>query len=798
MSATHLRRALTGAALAAALLLGTSTRDTTLYGVWIELDAAAAASSLPAAVSDAVRARRGVLDTDRPINPQLVRSLEDAGATVRHASRWLRAVAVDADAATLRRIRRMPEVTGIRAIREGYAADGSAARARRAVGAPRMAGLQQDSAFYGGLYPALRELNIPVLHEMGYTGDGIRIAILDTGFNLTHEALADVAVGRMRDFINRDNNVANEPGEQVTPNPEVHGTRVWSLLGGHQPGQLVAGAYGATYYLAKVDVAGSDSRGDEDRWVAAVEWADSLGVHIINSSIGFRDDFVDGPPIPYGTLDGNTTTTTRMADEAARRGMLVVVAIGNGGPNSGTLWAPADADSVISVGGVDSLTANRLPVPLDSSARGPTADNRLKPELSARGANLVAASAEGPSLYDRDMAGSSYAAPLISSAAAVFMDAWAEVSDLSIMAVRRALMLAGTNATAPNIVVGFGVPDVAAAVMFPEGLDATSVGATDLDGNLTTIGPSFLWNAQLVHPRFRPIRYRIEVATDALFQNIVYTDTVSDAFAHTARRPLRPTTGFWRVVATSPQGVRRTTEARPITVPSWVRLLSLNDAQPMFISETRPVLEWRPLAAPEPLGPFIYDVDVLTLTGQVVQRIEGLTGTSSVRVPSVLTPNESYRWRVIARSRTGQADTVTSMSPFVINSDDAPPATLLYNPFPNPLARFGDGPGQGMSIWFDLAEETEVELAVYDNRGRLVRRLIPGAPGCGRVRLPARLYGRAGQTFAGSVPDGCALTHWDGMQEDGSPTPRGVYVVRLRAGGVLDSQRIIVMPSDFD
>jgi len=778
------------AALLLTLLLAHAPPAPQQYGVWVLLDTAAANSALPPAVSDDVLARRAPLDIDRPVNPALVARIADAGARVRHASRWLRAVAVDADARTLRRIARIDGVIGFAPIRHGYAADGGSTRAALVHGTKAV---RADSAFYGPLYPALRELNIPVLHDMDYTGAGVRIAILDTGFNLTHEALAGLDVAAARDFINGDDVVSHQPGDPFLPDPEEHGTRVWSLVGGHAPNRLVAGAFDAAFYLAKVDDPVADSRADEDRWVAAVEWADSIGVHIINSSIGFRDEFTDQPPIPYGQLDGNTTITTRAADAAARSGILVVVAIGNDGPVDGTLWAPADADSVMSVGAVDSVTVNRQPVPSDASSRGPTADGRPKPEVAARGANLTAASSQGTSNYDVGLNGTSYATPFITSAAAIFMQAWPALSP---MAVRRAMMLAGTNAAAPNVAVGSGVPDVAAAVMMPEGIEATSVGSTDLEGNLTTIGPTFLWTAPLVHARFRPITYRVEVATDALFTNIVYSDTTRDAFLHTARQALRPMTGFWRVVATSPQGVRRVTAAQPIVVPTWVRLLALNEPQTMFINESRPTLEWRPLAAPEPLGPFIYDVEVLNTSGAVVQRVADLSGTSSVRVPAVLQANQSYRWRVVARTQQGgRADTVTSQAPFVIVSDEAPPSTLLYNPFPNPLRRLGTRPGDGLSIWFDLAEVSDVELTVHDSRGRLVRSLIPGHRGCGSVRLPAGLYGRAGQQFSDSG-DGCVIIHWDGLTGSGEPAVRGVYVLRLRAGNTSVTQRFLVLPID--
>lgn len=820
-----MRKVLGGLVLAAgvAVLLGPGSRPEPAkariagaapsYAAWVFLDADSARSDLPPVVGPDVLARRPLFDNDRPVNPDLVARVAASGARVRTVSRWLRAVAVDADSAALRRLRAMPAVVRIEPIGTAEPASHTAGAVRvpltdrysfTAVRRPAPAGLApagptsaQDSAFYGATFGALRELNIPVLHTLGFTGAGVRVAIIDTGFLLGHETLAGRAVLGQFDFINNVPGVGDRPGEAL-PNQARHGTAVMSLLGGYAPNRFVGGAWGVQFFLAKTKLGGDfDLRADEDRWVAGAEWADAANVRLINSSVGFRNTFVDRPQIPYGDLDGNTTVTTRMADEAARRGILVIVAMGNRGPGSGTLLAPADADSAVSVGAVDSLTWTRLAVPLDISSRGPTADGRTKPELAARGARMVAASTQFLTAYEANLTGTSYSTPLITAAFALFMEAW---PNLSIMAARQALMLSATNASQPNIVVGYGVPDVAAAVMFPDGivLSQNSLSSKDLAGNLTTITPTFRWETPQKHPRTGDVTYRIEVARDSQFLDVVFADSVVEANIYTARQPLRPADRlWWRVVARSPQGIRRASPPQPsFRVPSWIRLLSPNEPEPVFLEDPRPQLSWAPLAAPQPVGPFTYDVQVISVaTGQVVQQVRGLT-TSSVTVPEPLVPNQAYRWRVIARTqpannRPAFADTVQSLGPFVITSSEAPPATILYQNFPNPFPGAGES---GTRIWFDLDREGPVELAVYDLRGRLIRRLIPAQPSCGAVVLKAGLYGRAGQTING-IEEGCAQVTWDGRDEDGRVVSRGVYVLRLRAGGVTDARRILFMPN---
>jgi serine protease AprX len=766
-------------------------RGPAMHAVWVWLDRDSASSDLPFAVGPDALAARTPLETDRPVNPELVARIAATGATIRYASRWLRAVSVDADSATLGRIRDIPGVVGISAVRSGEVAGGSRLAAPHAPAALSAATLQfQDSLIYAATYAPLRELNMLVLHGLGLTGSGQRIAILDTGFRIEHEALRDRRVVAQRDFINNDNVVSNRPGDP--PQQDRHGTFVWSLLGAFAPTRMIGAAYDADFYLAKVKLEAADVQADEDRWVAGAEWADSLGVRIINSSVGFRDQFIDRPPIPYGNLDGNTTLTTRMADEAARRGILVVTAMGNSGPGVGTLWAPADADSVISVGAIDSLTFTRIAVPNPVSSRGPTADGRTKPELVARGGNLVGASTLGLNAYEGGLTGSSFATPFITGGAALFIQAW---PDLSVMAVRRSLLLAGSSARQPNNITGFGVPDVAAAIMLPDGIqfDAGSLGSLDLRGHVTTIAPAFSWSTPLVYAQFRPIRFTLQVATDSLFNSIIYSDTVTDANRLVARAPLPPLNrAWWRVIATSRQGVQRISAPQgPFGVPPWVRLLTLNEPEPTFTSNPQPELSWAPLAAPAPVGPFVYDVQIISVaTGQVVQELRDVT-TSSVIAPQPLVPNLSYRWRVTARTRTGESQTVESQSPFVIVSAAAPPATILYPTYPNPFPGFG---ATHATIWFDLARYTPVQLAVYDTRGRLVRSLIPTRPDCGRISLVPGLYGRPGQQINTDVPSDCVLTSWDGTDDRGQTARPGVYVLRMVADGIVNVQRILFMP----
>jgi Subtilase family len=804
-------------------MAGTATAPPDSQLVWIFLDAAAARDSLPPALSAAALHRRLLMHIpldmrDRPLPPALLRALERAGARVRVRSRWLRAVSAWVAPSALGRIGVLPFVRGIRPVAQLRVTDGGNGRSRgtsaivrapyglrdrgaaarrpvggagRAVDRGRPAGTgctaQTQPNFgtpegYGSLYAALLQMRVPQVHALGFTGHGVEIAILDQGFDPDHDALAPLPVMAAHDFVNNDDDVADQPGDVTTPqDPAVHGTATWSLLAACEPGTMLGPAFNATFDLAKVDDANSETHLDEDRWVAGLEWADSVGARIASSSLAYRA-FDDGSSYSFAQLDGNTLPSTRAAREAARRGVLVVNAMGNGGPGGGTLMAPADADSIIAVGAVDSTGAVYV-----QSSRGPTSNGRTKPELSARGVDMTVASPAGPNAFDAHVSGTSYATPLIAGAAALVMEAW---PDLSAMGVRSALLMAGSRARAPDNAVGAGVPDVLAAVSFPGGIAPFPVQGVDVTGAFTTLSPLFRWNVPLVHPTARPVRYFLELARDSLFAEIAYRDSIGDAFALAVRRAIRPTPAvWWRVVASAANGATLVgPTAGPLSVPDWVRLNNLNSTSGNYVASPRPVFSWHALPAPAPAGPLRFEVDVLDATSLgVVRSMTGLADTTASPTEP-LDYNVPYRWRVIASAADATADTVESVAPFVVVSETRPPSTQLYQNFPNPFPAAG-APDGSTQFWFDISESSSVRLAIYDLHGRLVRRLIP-RQGCSAVTLEPGLYGRN----RSGEEDPCVLTHWDGLDDAGRQVVAGVYFARLQAAGVTRSVRILFLP----
>jgi len=214
--------------------------------------------------------------------------------------------------------------------------------------------------------------------------------------------------------------------------------------------------------------------------------------------------------------------------------------------------------------------------------------------------------------------------------------------------------------------------------------------------------------------------------------------------------------------------------------------MALNDPAGTQLTEAQPNFRWKALDLPPPLGPFTYELQVVSdREGDLIQTHQGLE-ENHFTVPEPLPFNLPLRWRIIAQAREGSADTVTSAGPFVVNSGANPPITILYQNFPNPFPNPDVGGGAETRIWFDLARESDVELAVFDVRGRLVRKLIP-ALGCGPTRLSPGLYGRE----EGQYADPCLAFSWDGRDDRGRNLSSGVYLIRLKAGSTENIRRVV-------
>ena len=393
-------------------------------------------------------------ELDLPVSSRYIERLRELGVAVRFSSRWLNAVSARVSPEVQHRVQTADFVIATRPVQQLQ---------RPSPSPPALfASPKLQQSRYGLAFEQLAQIAVPPLHDQGLTGVGVRVALLDNGFHYAeHAAFASIRVVAQRDFVNDDEIVGDEvdqpsTGDAMSGDQNLHGAQVLSLLAGYQPEHFVGVAPDAEYILAKTELDDNlpEMPSEEDRWVAGLEWADSLGAQVVNSSLGYNR-WDDGTGYSTADLDGATALTSLAAGLAVRRGIVVVVAAGNEANGDWHyITMPADADGAIAVGAVDVPgSTERVPQIASFSSRGPTADGRIKPDVVAPGSGVVVADLRRGG-YVR-MGGTSFAAPLVSGVCALLLQknpAWGP--DQVMEALRSTALDLGT--AGPDTVYGWG------------------------------------------------------------------------------------------------------------------------------------------------------------------------------------------------------------------------------------------------------------------------------------------------------------------------------------------------------
>jgi subtilisin family serine protease len=316
-----------------------------------------------------------------------------------------------------------------------------------------------NSLNYGPSLAQLQQINVPALHDMGYKGQGVTICVMDAGISLlSHEAFASLNIIATYDFVNHRKYIGDDSGGHGEGS---HGTMTLSLIGGYKPGQIIGPAYGSNYILAKTENTDSETPVEEDNWIAAMEWADSIGVEVTSTSLGYLafDDSVTQYSYTWQNMDGKTARITKGALLAARKGIVVVNAAGNEGddPTHNTLVAPADADSIITAGAV-TIAGVRS----SFSSVGNTIDGRTKPDVMALGTNDYTANPFNATGYSTG-SGTSFACPLTAGVCAQLLSYNPRLTPIQI---RDAFRNTASQHTAPDRHMGWGIIDALAALNY--------------------------------------------------------------------------------------------------------------------------------------------------------------------------------------------------------------------------------------------------------------------------------------------------------------------------------------------
>ena len=381
-----------------------------------------------------------VTGTDLPISAEYVRQVQQCGCTVVARSKWMQTMAVVAvDSTCCVRLLQLPFIDSVRYVGQWQQEELTFEQ----EGEARLLAKEEPRKnYYGYAESQIRMLNGIRLHKAGFTGHNRRVAVIDAGF---------AGVDRMAYFdslqVAGTYNVAS-PSETVYAGDE-HGTKVLSCLAAKLPGIMVGTAPDATYWLIRSEVRAHELPIEEDYWAAAVEYADSVGVEVISSSLGystFDEETLDYTP---AVLDGRQSYISQVAGKAAEKGLLLFCSAGNEGASSWkTITVPADAPDVISVGAIDDRKKRCA-----FSSVGYTADGRVKPDVVALGTQCCVIDAEGEMCFS---SGTSFAAPTLAGLAICLWQAYPQLTNRDLI---RWLREGSSLSKQPNRELGYGIPD---------------------------------------------------------------------------------------------------------------------------------------------------------------------------------------------------------------------------------------------------------------------------------------------------------------------------------------------------
>ncbi|EGF56109.1 S8 family peptidase [Bacteroides fluxus] len=281
------------------------------------------------------------------------------------------------------------------------------------------------------------------LHDAGFKGQGMTIAVIDAGFHNADKitAMRNIRVLGTKDFVNPQSDIYAESS---------HGMMVLSCIGMNQPDIMTGTAPEASFWLLRSEDEYSEHLVEQDYWVAAVEFADSVGVDVLNTSLGYYTFDDKSKDYKYRELDGHHALMSRQASRIADKGMVLVCSAGNSGMGSWKkITPPGDAENVITVGAIDKKS-----VLAPFSSIGNTADNRIKPDVVAVG---LGADVIGTSGNQSKANGTSFSSPIMCGMVTCL---WQACPDLTAKEIIRIVRQAGDRSGFPDNIYGYGVPDM--------------------------------------------------------------------------------------------------------------------------------------------------------------------------------------------------------------------------------------------------------------------------------------------------------------------------------------------------
>ncbi len=382
-------------------------------------------------------------ESDVPVYPQYISEINDLGFKVIAKSKWLNAVSVEVSNESFKSIlMNLDCVIKVEAVNKLKVARNSSQSLKTEKTTTYGYGVANNNiSFIKGVH----------LHDMGYKGQGMTIAVLDGGFSGAQSYLAFDSLNTSGRLLGTYNFVARDTNVYKGGN---HGMSVLSTMAGLLDTQIVVTAPKANYYLLVTEDDASESTIEEDNWVEGAEYADSVGADVINSSLGYStfDDSNDN--YSYSDMDGRTTIVSQGAIFAARKGILVCVSAGNeGGSSWRYITSPGDTDSILTVGAID----NNKKI-TSFSSRGPSSDGRIKPDVVALGGGAGLVNSFGFPAFGN---GTSFSSPIIAGMTACLWQANKTKTNQEIIDIVRQ---SASKANNPDTILGYGIPNYSDAL----------------------------------------------------------------------------------------------------------------------------------------------------------------------------------------------------------------------------------------------------------------------------------------------------------------------------------------------
>ncbi len=393
--------------------------------------------------------------TDLPITPRYIDSVIKAGnVTLINKSKWLNEICIQTtDIAALAKINSFPFVISSSPVMRIQQVVGDEFKTRNKFNeeisqpsANRTFQATADYYNYGTSYAQIHIHEGEFLHNNGFRGDGMLMAMMDAGYNSYLTVTAFDSVRNNKQIIETYDFVKNE----ISVNEDdPHGMYTFSIIAGNWPGQLVGSCPKAKFYLYRTEDVSSEYPIEEQNWAAAAERADSIGVDVFSTSLGYTT--FDNPVLnhTYADMNGKITIIARANTMAAKKGIISVVAAGNDGTDSWHyIGTPADADSIVTVGAVNASGAVA-----SFSSYGPSSDGRVKPTVASVGQGTYFAYFNNQTTTGN---GTSLATPNMAGLITCFWQAFPEFTNMEIIeAVKRSSSIY----TMPDNRIGYGIPN---------------------------------------------------------------------------------------------------------------------------------------------------------------------------------------------------------------------------------------------------------------------------------------------------------------------------------------------------